>query len=77
MKDASEMIDPTSIVKRSSLSKGEKSYYVKEMIHEYRNEMKKNLDEIGALSPEEVKDLIFSELRELGNFLKKMEKDFE
>lgn len=77
MKNAEEMIDQSSIVRRSSLSKGEKSYYVKEMIHEYSNEMKKNLDEIGALSPEEVKDLIFSELRELGNFLKKLEKDFE
>lgn len=47
------------------------------MIYEYSNEMKKNLEEIGALSHEEVKDLIFSELRELGNFLKKLEKDFE
>lgn len=47
------------------------------MIYEYSNEMKKNLEEIGALSHEEVKELIFSELRELGNFLKKLEKDFE
>ena len=74
MKNAAESMDPVSIVRRSSLSKGEKSYYVKEMILEYSNEMKKNLDEIGALSHEEVKELIFSELRELGNYLKKIEK---
>jgi predicted nuclease of predicted toxin-antitoxin system len=65
------------LIRRSSLSKGEKSYYVKEMILEYGNEMKKNLLEIGALSHEEIKDLIVSELRELGNFLRKIEKEYE
>lgn len=45
---------------------------MKEMILEYSNEMKKNLNDIGALSKEEVKDLVFSELRELGNFIKKI-----
>lgn len=65
------------MIRRSSLSKGEKSYYVKEMILEYGNEMKKNLLEIGALSHEEIKDLIVSELRELGNFLRKIEKEYE
>jgi len=59
-------------VKRSSLSKGEKAYYVKEMILEYRNEMRKNLENIGALSYEEIHDLISSELRELGNYVKKL-----
>lgn len=54
------------------MSKGEKAYYVKEMILEYRNEMKKNLENIGALSYEEIKDLISSELRELGNYVKKL-----
>ena len=47
-------------MKRSSLTKGEKSYYVKEMIMEYGKEMKKNLLEIGALSHEEIKELIVS-----------------
>lgn len=65
------------MIRRSSLSKGEKSYYVKEMILEYGNEMKKNLLEIGALSHEEIKDLIVSEMRELGNFLRKIEKEYE
>lgn len=50
---------------------------MKEMILEYSREMKKNLDEIGALSHEEVKDLIFSELRELANYVKRLEKEFE
>lgn len=50
---------------------------MKEMILEYGNEMKKNLLEIGALSHEEIKDLIVSELRELGNFLRKIEKEYE
>jgi hypothetical protein len=70
-------MEPISLIRRSSLSKGEKSYYVKEMILEYGNEMKKNLLEIGALSHEEIKDLIVSELRELGNFLRKIEKEYE
>lgn len=70
-------MEPISLIRRSSLSKGEKSYYVKEMILEYGNEMKKNLLEIGALSHEEIKDLIVSEMRELGNFLRKIEKEYE
>jgi hypothetical protein len=45
---------------------------VKEMILEYGNEMKKNLESIGALSPDEIRDLIASELRELGNYVKKL-----
>ena len=35
MKYMEENMKPASIVRRSSLSKGEKSYYVKEMIIEY------------------------------------------
>jgi predicted DNA-binding protein len=64
-------------VRRSSLSKGEKSYYVKEMIMEYGNEMNKNLLEIGALSHEEIKDMIVSELRVLGQFVKEIERNYE
>lgn len=42
------------------------------MILEYGNEMKKNLLEIGALSHEEIKELIVSELKELGYYVKKL-----
>lgn len=72
----SESNDPLSIVRRTSLSKGEKAYYVKEMILEYRNEMKRNLEDIGALSHEEINELIMSELRELGNYVRKLEHEY-
>lgn len=63
-------------MRRTSLSKGEKAYYVKEMILEYRNEMKRNLEDIGALSHEEINELIMSELRELVNYVRKLEHEF-
>ena len=69
LKKVSNSIDPSSIVKRSSFSKGEKAYYVKKMILEYRNKMIKNLENIGALPYDDIKDLISSELRELRNNL--------
>jgi predicted DNA-binding protein len=77
VKECEYNIDALTIIKKESRTKGEKSYYVKEMILEYGNEMKKNLLEIGSLSHDEIKDLIVNELRELSNYIKKLENNFE
>lgn len=34
--------------------------------------MKRNLEDIGALSHEEINELIMSELKELGNYVRKL-----